>query len=123
MKRFILILIAAIVMLAFSACRRVVVTSVDELTSKSWCAETLSGMKAQLIFDENTATLRIIGEEEISLSGRLSADPERFYITSVDNFKTYTFSYQVFYDKVKVIYNGAELVFYPCDTTQTPDEY
>lgn len=123
MKRFILIIISALVSLSFSACRKVIVTSADELTSKCWCAENLSGMNAHLLFEENTVTLTITGEEEVALSGHLSVDSERFYITSAKDFRTYTFSYKVFYDKLKVAYNDSELIFYPCESTPSPDEY
>lgn len=123
MKRFILFMLALFVLFSFSACRQVVVTSADELTSKCWCAENLSGMNAHLAFDENTATLTITGEEKFTLQGHLAVDSERFYITSAENFRTYTFSYTVFYDKLKVSYKDSELIFYPCESMQTPDEY
>ncbi len=123
MKRFLLIMLSLVLLFALSACRKVIVTSADELTSKSWYAETLSGLKAKLSFETNTATLIITGEEEVRLSGHLAVDPERFYITSTENFRTYTFSYRVFTNRAEVSYNGAKLVFYPCETLATYDEY
>ena len=91
-----------------------IVTSADELTSKNWQAETLSGTKGTLIFQGDTASLTIESStDEITLSGHLSIDSKNFYITSSEYFRTYTFSYSVFHNRAIIGYGGDTLVFYP----------
>ncbi len=123
MKRSVFIIIALFFCITLTACKSVIVTSADELTSRNWQTETLSGMKGSLTFSGDTATLIVTSsQDEATLSGHLSIDSKNFYITSMEFFRTYTFSYSVFHNRAEITYGGDTLIFYPvnADVTSAP---
>ncbi|MGN0452878.1 MAG: hypothetical protein ACI4GZ_03655 [Ruminococcus sp.] len=102
------------ILFTFCGCRRVIISSADELTSRSWQCETSNGMNASLEFDGDFASfeVRTASQDEICrVAGALSVDKERFYITSDEFASTYTFSYQVFKDRAEITYNDCTLTF------------
>lgn len=95
-------------------------TSADELMSRSWYAETVYGLKGELTFQGDTATLVFKSSEgDFSISGAISIDSKNFYITSTDFFRTYTFSYSVFFDRAEITYGEDTLTFYPLCSDET----
>lgn len=122
MKRLACIVVVFAFCFMFCACSRVIVTSADELTTRNWQTETPSGVKGELTFQGDNAALKVTSsEDEISISGHLSVDADRFYITSSDFYRTYTFSYLVFHNRVEVTYEGNTLVFYPAESAENID--
>ncbi|MBE6733740.1 MAG: hypothetical protein E7563_00140 [Ruminococcaceae bacterium] len=114
MKKSIFILFTIVLCLVFCGCRRVIENSADELTTRNWHTETLSGMTGELIFSGNEATLVITSsEDEVSLSGVYSIDSKNVYITDVNLSHTYVFSYNVYHNRADIAYGGDAITFYP----------
>ncbi|MBQ8001369.1 MAG: hypothetical protein IJ298_09295 [Ruminococcus sp.] len=120
MKRTVISACAVLLCLILASCQSVVLTPADELTSRNWQTETASGLRASLAFCEDSASLVIASsQDEVTLSGKLSIDSNRFYITSEDMFRTYTFSYQVYANRAEITYGTDTLVFYPVALEET----
>lgn len=120
MKRTVISACAVLLCLILTSCQSVVLTPADELTSRNWQSQTASGLRASLNFQEDTATLVISSsQDEVTLSGSLSIDSNRFYITSAQMFRTYTFSYQVYRNRAELSYGSDTLVFYPVSKEET----
>lgn len=124
MKKFRFLLGLCMCLSCLSGCRAVVVNSADELTFRSWEAETLSGVRAELKFEVNSASLVIYdaqGEVLADVRGALAIDGENFYITDDSLCKTFDFGYTVYGDKAEVTYLGESLTFYPCTTADATE--
>lgn len=123
MKKYLFCLLILIINLFFSSCDRVVATPSDELFLTDRVAETASGIKATLRFFDGEGELKIefpTGEEPVTIRGTVTADTDKFYITSREFGKTYIFSYEVYTDRAEITYNSQTLVFYPVKSaTQT----
>ncbi len=99
-----------------SSCQRVVITSSDELISRSWQCETLSGIFATIEFYTTQATFTVYdtkGKQEAQICGALTIDSEHFYITDSNLKKTYSFGYKVYTDRAEITYMEEMLNFYP----------
>ncbi len=108
---------SAIILLAFClcGCRRVVVTTADELEMSNWSAQTRSGMTAELLFCEDTASFKVYDSKEKLLSeiqGVFAIDGKNLYITDSGLCKTYIFGYKVYGDRAELEYSGEVLTFY-----------
>lgn len=113
MKRLSFILCIITFAFLLSSCKAVNLTYADELLHNNWQVENLSGISAELMFDipSNMAEFTITDQngEEISISGVFAVDKENLRITSDTLYKTYTFGYTVYKDRLILTYNGEEL--------------
>ena len=96
-------------------CVRRIQTSADELTSKDWYTENLSGVSATLIFSQDSAFFTFFdkGEEVAKISGIYAVDSKKLYITSNEYFTTFEFVYKAYNDRVEITYSDNTLVFLP----------
>lgn len=115
MKRICFILCIITFLLTFSGCRRVNVTSADEMIYNHWQVENPNSVNAELKFDTeiSQAQLKIIDEnkKEIIIKGTFAVDCQKLYIISTDLYETYIFDYTVFKDRLILTYNSVDLEF------------
>lgn len=118
MKRSFMLLFSVILTFTLSSCRTVMVTSADELVSHSWVGHTENGMVCTIDFEADTVTMTLssTADEVRTIKGALSVDDSRFYLTSNETFKTYSFSYKVFADRAEITYRSNPVTFYPSDS-------
>lgn len=111
--RRIFILVLCIFMTFCTGCSRIVASSADELTLGTWKHENENKMSASLEFNEEKAKLTITssGDEAHTIEGTYSVDSENIYITDTSKCKTYTFSYEVYADRVYLGYMGNTIKF------------
>ena len=98
----------------FSACQKVTTSSADELTSRSWVCENVSGVCGKLSFEGSYATLIITvpqDNEGYKIEGVYAVDGDKLYITSEALSKTFEFSYDVYKDRVYISYEENTLEF------------
>lgn len=116
-KICVIMLIALFCLPVLCACEEVVVTSCDELVSKNWYTENVSGIGATLKFSGDRATFTVTEDKKQAaiISGTFAADSEKFYITSDDLACTFEFGYKVFSSRAEITYNSVTLVFYPVE--------
>ncbi len=115
MKRTIIMLYIITFSFVLCSCESVKLTSADELVGTSWYIKNENSICAELFFDttENKATMIITdqNEEKTYINGVYAIDKEKLYITSDTLFKTYSFDYWVFKDKLILSYKGEKLAF------------
>ena len=123
-KICVIVLIALSFVFVLCGCEEIVVTSCDELTSRDWYTENISGLGATLEFSGDNATFTVTENKKQAavISGSLAVDSEKFYITSNKLACTFEFSYKVFTDKAQITYNGETLTFYPLQKSLSQDE-
>ena len=119
------VLLSVLLLLSFAGCRKVVVTSADELTFSNWKVQTKSGMSAILEFSDNQASFKVFdcnGKELSCIQGAFAVDEKNLYITDSELYKTYTFGYTVYGDKIQLEYLDNMLDFYPFSSAYTTVE-
>ena len=113
MKR-IFILTLCIIMIFLCGCKRVIMRPQDELTLSSWQYSGKNGMSAKLEFHDEKARLDICSssyDEAHTVEGTYSVDSENLYITDTSKYKTYTFSYEAYANRVYLSYMGNRVKF------------
>ncbi len=113
MKR-IFIIILCIIMLELTGCSRVAVSSADELCLSSWEYMGKNGMSARLDFVNEKAKLTVSSssyDEAHTIEGTYSVDSQNLYITDISKYRTYTFAYEVYADRVYLSYRNDTIKF------------
>ncbi len=114
MKRIFILIFCIIMIFCTTACTRVIVSSADELCMNSWEYRSENGMNASLEFSGEKAKLIVesaSSDEAHTVEGTYSVDSENLYITDTSKYKTYTFSYEVYADRVYLTYMNGRIKF------------
>ena len=122
MKKICEILLVFLFVVFLCGCRRVALCKADELTMRSWSAETKAGLRSVLEFCENTAIIRVFDEKGgllTEVDGVFSADENYLSITDDELCKTYIIRYKVFSDRAELEYLGKSVTFYPVVQQET----
>lgn len=103
------------VIFVLSGCVKRIETSADELTSKDWYTENISGVSATLCFNDDSAVFTLFdkGEEVAKINGIYAVDSKKLYITSSEFFTTFEFFYKAYNDRAEISYTDKTLVFLP----------
>ncbi len=115
MKRLSFILCIITFSFFLSSCRTVNITSANELTASFWSVNNPNSMSATLDFDTEISKAQLIITDEkgksYSINGVYAIDSENLYITSDTLYKTYSFGYKVYKDRLILTYNGFDITF------------
>ncbi len=126
MKKICIIFVALALSFCLCGCRRVAASKADELEMNNWNAQTKSGMSAELVFSEDTASFKVYdskGKLLCEVQGVFAIDSRNLYITDSHLCKTYTFGYNVFGDRAELEYAEEILTFYPLSEEETTSNY
>lgn len=115
MKRLSFILCIITFSFFLSSCRTVNITSANELTASFWSVNNPNSLSATLDFDTEISKAQLIINDEkgktYTINGVYAIDSENLYITSDTLYKTYSFGYKVYKDRLILTYNGFDLTF------------
>ena len=115
MKRLSFILCIITFSFFLSSCKTVNITSANELTASFWSVNNPNSLSATLDFDIEISKAQLIITDEkgksYTINGVYAIDSENLYITSDTLYKTYSFGYKVYKDRLILTYNGFDLTF------------
>ena len=113
MRRYVLILYIITLSFLMSSCTVVNNTAQSELTAKEWCFENPEAIYGELKFirDEGKATFSVTDNEgkTIVIEGIYSVDDETLVIVSSDSGISHVFDYEVYEDRVYLIYDNSKI--------------
>lgn len=116
MRRYVLILYIITLSFLMSSCTVVNNSAQSELTAKEWCFENQDVIYGELKFirDEGKAIFSVTDSEgkKIVIEGVYSVDDETLVIVSSDSGISHVFDYEVYEDRVYLIYDNSKIILY-----------
>ena len=111
MMKMLSVTAALLLCLLLAGCERAILTSADELTANRWGTVTENSNRAELFFEEDTATFRVHSESfTLTVSGIYTADDEALLIHDDETHLDYRFNYLLHGDSIELTYGDGTLV-------------
>lgn len=110
--RFIKLLSAVFIALTMSSCTQVIFNNSDEIRLNSWSAAQKGGNYVSLKFVEDNAEFKILSENKkpkLTIKGLCLIDKNNIMIFDNSDKQSYTFSYTLKDNKLKLRYDNGEL--------------